>query len=78
MRFHNATQIGIRRAIRGVLDLSKYEVDDRVRAVIWDSVMFDSFDEMEPKINGFLATEEISDEVFLASSPARHEGADAG
>lgn len=74
MRFHNATQAGIRRAIRGVLDLSRNEVDDRVRAVIWESVMFDSFDEIEPKIKGFLATGEISDEVFWRLAPLVMKG----
>lgn len=74
MRFHNATQVGIRRAIRGVLDLSKYEVDDKVRAVIWESVMFDSFDEIEPKIKGFLATGEINDDVFWRLAPLVMKG----
>lgn len=69
MRFHNATQVGIRRAIRGVLDLSRGEVDDKVRAVIWDSVTFDSFDEMESNLKGFLATREIDDDVFWRLAP---------
>lgn len=74
MRFHNATQVGIRRAIHGVLDLSRNEVDDRVRAVIWESVMFDSFDETESKIKGFLATGEINDAVFWRLAPLVMKG----
>ena len=74
MRFHNATQVGIRRAIRGVLDLSKYEVDDRVRATIWESVMFDSFNEMEANLKGFLATGEIDDDVFWRLAPLVMKG----
>lgn len=74
MRFHNATQVGIRRAIRGVLDLSEYEVDNRTRAVVWESATFDSFDEIEPKIKGFLATGEISDEVFWRLAPLVMKG----
>lgn len=74
MRFHNATQIGIRRAIRGVLDLSKYEVDDKVRAVIWESVMFDMFDEIEQKIKGLLATGELNDDVFWRLAPLVMKG----
>lgn len=74
MRFHNATQVGIRRAIRGVLDLSRSEVGDRVRAVILDSVRFDSFDEMEPKLKDFLATGEIDDDVFWRLAPLVMKG----
>lgn len=74
MHFHNATQVGIRRAIRGVLDLSRYEVDDRVRAVIWESVMFDTFDEIEQKIKGFLVTGEINDDVFWRLAPLVMKG----
>jgi hypothetical protein len=36
--------------------------------------MFDSFDEMEPKIKGFLATGEISDEVFWRLAPLVMKG----
>ena len=74
MRFHNATQVGIRRAIRGVLDLSKGEIHDRVRAIILDSVMFDSFDEMEQNLKGFLATGEIDDDVFWRLAPLVMKG----
>lgn len=74
MRFHNATQVGIRRAIRGVLDLSRGEIPDRVRAVIWDSVTFDSFDEMESKLKDFLATGEIDDDVFWRLAPLVMKG----
>lgn len=74
MRFHNATQTGIRRAIRGVLDLSRYEVDDRVRAIIWESATFDSFDEMEANIKGSLATGEINDDVFWRLAPLVMKG----
>ena len=74
MRFHNATQVGIRRAIRGVLELSRSEVNDRVRAVIWDSVTFDSFDETEQNLKGFLATGEIDDDVFWRLAPLVMKG----
>jgi hypothetical protein len=74
MRFHNATQVGIRRAIRGVLDLSRSEVDDRVRTVILDSVMFDSFDGIEQNLKGFLSTREIDDDVFWRLAPLVMKG----
>lgn len=74
MRFHNATQAGIRRAIRGVLDLSRSEVDDRVRTVILDSVMFDSFEGIEQNLKGFLATREIDDDVFWRLAPLVMKG----
>ena len=74
MRFHNATQVGIRRAIRGVLDLSRGEVDDRVRTVILDSVMFDSFEGIEQNLKGFLATREIDDDVFWRLAPLVMKG----
>lgn len=74
MRFHNATQVGIRRAIRGVLDLSGSEVDDRVRTVILDSVMFDSFEGVEQNLKGFLATGEIDDDVFWRLAPLVMKG----
>ncbi len=74
MRFHNATQAGIRRAIRGVLDLSRSEVDDRVRTVILDSVMFDSFEGIEQNLKGFLSTREIDDDVFWRLAPLVMKG----
>lgn len=74
MRFHNATQAGIRRAIRGVLELSRNEVNDRVKAIVWDSVIFDSFDGIEQNIKGFLATGEINDEVFWRLAPLVMKG----
>lgn len=74
MRFHNATQVGIRRAIRGVLDLSRGEVDNRVRTILLDSLMFDSFNEMEANLKGFLATGEIDDDVFWRLAPLVMKG----
>lgn len=74
MRFHNATQVGIRRAIRGVLDLSRSEVNDRVRAIIWDSVTFDSFEGIEQNLKGCLATREIDDDVFWRLAPLVMKG----
>lgn len=74
MRFHNATQAGIRRAIRGVLDLSRSEVDDRVRDIILDSVTFDSFEGIEQNLKGSLATREIDDDVFWRLAPLVMKG----